>query len=94
MTACVIMHNITVEDERDKASITRGGNFRMSWLPDILGRLYLRSSSICTKRFMITLFMFTAEEFNQTSIGIGRNDSKPKIVISSCFHIFSIKLCC
>jgi hypothetical protein len=38
-----------------KASMTKGDNFRVSWLPHIQGQLHLRSSSMCTRRFVIAL---------------------------------------
>jgi hypothetical protein len=57
MTACVIMHSMIVEDERDESIHDKGRNFKVNWLPRIQRRLHLRSSSICTKRLMITLLM-------------------------------------
>jgi hypothetical protein len=53
MTAWVIMHNMIVDDEPYKGIMTNGGNFRVSWLLYIYAQLHLRSSSMCTKRFMI-----------------------------------------
>jgi hypothetical protein len=35
MTACVIIHNMIVDDEHDKSIHDQGGNFRVSWLPRI-----------------------------------------------------------
>jgi hypothetical protein len=32
VTACVIMHNMIVEQERDTTSMTKDGSSRVSWL--------------------------------------------------------------
>jgi hypothetical protein len=32
LIACVIMHNMIVEEERDDSSMIRGGIFRLRWL--------------------------------------------------------------
>jgi hypothetical protein len=32
MTACVIMHNMIVKDERDDILLTKGDNLMMNWL--------------------------------------------------------------
>jgi hypothetical protein len=38
-----------------KASMTKDRNFRVSWLRHIQEQLHLRSSSMCTRRFVIAL---------------------------------------
>jgi hypothetical protein len=63
MTACVIMHNMIVEDVHHMtASMIKGENFRVSWLPHIQGQLHLRSSSMCTWRFVIALPMISCRK--------------------------------
>jgi hypothetical protein len=59
MPACVIMHNMIVEDERNDDIHDQGGSFRVSWLPHIHKHLHLRSFSMCTRRSMIALLMIS-----------------------------------
>jgi hypothetical protein len=47
MTSCVIMHNMIVQEERDKTSMPTTGNLRLCWLSHNMGHHLGNTSSIC-----------------------------------------------
>jgi hypothetical protein len=51
MTACVIIHNMIVEEERDDSVYDQGWIFRVSWLLQTQYRLLFRNFSIHIMRF-------------------------------------------
>jgi hypothetical protein len=55
MTACEIMHNMIVKDEHDEGILDQGWEFQGELVAPHPGELHLRSSSMCTRIFMIML---------------------------------------
>jgi hypothetical protein len=51
MNACVIMHNMIVEEERDDSVYDQGWDFQVSCLLQTLYRLLFRNFSIPIMRF-------------------------------------------
>jgi hypothetical protein len=51
MNACVIMHNMIVEEERDDSVYDRGGIFKLSWLLQTMDRHAFKNFSMHIMRF-------------------------------------------
>jgi hypothetical protein len=74
-----------------KASMTKGGNFRVSWLPRIQGQIHWGVPPCAPKGSWLH---YSAEGYDWTSVDIGMNGRRHRVFfISSCFHMFPFELC-
>jgi hypothetical protein len=92
--ACVIMHNMIMKDERDEGLYDQGWKFQGELIASYPGAAtfeeFLHMHQEVRDHTTRDQFQNNLFEHHYVFVGMAGNP----IVISSCFYLFCIKLCC